>query len=106
MPRLVAQNRVCLVCCCAAACGSGACMWHSSRSIYFSINSRAELALFAQRHCAVLGPKLRGSCSWQHLQSALSDHGMVGVQEGSTLRLTNALRSGETVGDLDVLDGA
>lgn len=27
-------------------------------------------------------------------------------QEGATLRLTNTLRSGETVGDLDVLDGA
>ena len=29
-----------------------------------------------------------------------------GAQEGAVLRLTNTLRSGETVGDLDILDGA
>lgn len=29
-----------------------------------------------------------------------------GAQEGAILRLTNTLRSGETVGDLDILDGA
>lgn len=29
-----------------------------------------------------------------------------GAQEGALLRLTNTLRSGETVGDLDILDGA
>lgn len=28
-----------------------------------------------------------------------------GAQEGASLRLTNTLRSGETVGDLDILDG-
>ncbi len=31
---------------------------------------------------------------------------MPGAQEGAILRLTNTLRSGETVGDLDILDGA
>ncbi len=52
---------------------------------------------FLQDHPPAWGPRL-------------CDYGLSikvpGAQEGAILRLTNTLRSGETVGDLDILDGA
>ena len=54
----------------------------------------------------MLGLDPPSRCFGQQAQSSIAtEHNDGGVQEGATLRLTNTLRSGETVGDLDVLDG-